>query len=441
MSNETKETKEIKDKRRQYNTFLNYSMNDNSDSKFYGRLILSTVAVILLICICFLFLILYLKKHPENSLNKASFIQHIMSSISVKDKPGFELPSFSKRQNILILGVDSNGKGTDSIKGTRSDTIILANIDPSTKSVNLVSIPRDSKVYLPNGRIDKINSAHALGGIDFTKQTIEDTFGVKINHYIIIHGPAVREIVDAMGGIPVYVEKNMHYNDYSGDLHINLTKGLQVLDGIQAEGFLRFRHDGLGDIGRTSRQQWFLKGLAEKMQQPEMITKLPELVRVIAQNITTDMSFYELSRLAGTVKDVKIDDVKVATLPGGPSQKGYISYWILDPDKTQEVINSMIHRDSTSSGYNMVAGIMYSYDKEKEAMEVRDTLTKLGFEVSCMGRGQLTHSQFVAHSSAINSKFVNGLKKQIPSLHNVQFVFDPKKNYCNNADFTIIIAN
>ena len=435
------ETKEIKDKRRQYNTFLNYSMNDNSDSKFYGRFILSTIAIILSICICFLFLILYLKKHPDNRLNNVPFIQKIMSSVSVKDNPGFELPSFSKRQNILILGVDSNGKGTDSIKGTRSDTIILANIDPSTKSINLVSIPRDSKVYLPNGRIDKINAAHALGGIDFTKKTIEDTFGIKVNHYVIIHGSAVREIVDAIGGIPVYVEKNMHYNDYSGDLHINLTKGLQVLDGIQAEGFLRFRHDGLGDIGRTSRQQWFLKGLAEKIQQPEIITKLPELVRVIAQNITTDMSFYELSRLAGTLKDVKIDDVKVATLPGGPSQKGYISYWILDPDKTQEVINSMIHRDSTSSGYNMVAGIMYSYDKEKEAMQVKDTLTRLGFEVSCMGRGQLTHSQFVAHSSAINSKFVNGLKKQIPALHNIQFVFDPKKNYCNNADFTIIIAN
>lgn len=435
------ETKEIKDKRRQYNTFLNYSMKDNSDSKLYGRLVLSIIAIVLIICICFLLLVLYLKKHPDNSLNNSAFIQKIMSNITVKENPGLEIPSFAKRQNILILGVDSNGRGTDSIKGTRSDTIILANIDPSTKSMNLVSIPRDSKVYLPNGKIDKINAAHALGGIDNTKKTIEETFGVKINHYIIVHGPAVREIVDAMGGVPVYVEKNMHYNDYAGDLHINLTKGLQVLNGVQAEGYLRFRHDGLGDIGRTSRQQWFLKGLAEKMQQPEAIAKLPDLIRVISQNITTDMSFYELSRLAGTLKGIKIEDIEVATLPGGPSQKGYISYWILDPDKTQEVINRMIHRDSTSSGYNMVAGIMYSYDKEKEAMEVKDTLKKLGFEVSCMGRGQLTRSQFIAHSSAINSKFVNSLKKQIPALHSLQFVFDPKKNYCKNADFTIIVAN
>ena len=435
------ETKEIKDKRKQYNTFLNYSMNDDSDSKFWGRFVLSLIAIILVICLIIFSLALFLKKHPDSKLNNIPFIKKLLTNIDIKETPGFEIPSFSKRQNILILGVDSNGKGTDSIKGTRSDTIILANIDPSSKSVNLVSIPRDSKVYLPNGKIDKINAAHALGGIKYTKQTIEDTFGVKVNHYIIVHGPAVREIVDAIGGVPVYVEKSMHYDDYSGDLHINLNKGLQVLDGIQAEGYLRFRHDGLGDIGRTSRQQWFLKGLAEKMQQPETIAKLPDLIKVISQNVTTDMSLYELSRLAGTLKGTKLEDIEVATLPGGPPQKGYISYWILDPEKTQEVINRMIHRDVSSSGYNMVAGIMYSYDKEKEAMEVKDTLTRLGFEVSCMGRGQLTHSQFIAHSSAINSKFVNSLKKEIPAIHSAQFVFDPKKNYCNNADFTLIIAN
>ena len=435
-------TKEIKDKRRQYNTFLNYSMKESSDSKLYGRVVLSAIATVLVLCIFIFGTVLFLKKHPDSMLYKFSFVQKIMSKISVKDDPGLELPSFSHRQNILILGVDSNGRGTDSIKGTRSDTIILANIDPHTKSVNLVSIPRDSKVYLANNnKVDKINAAHALGGVELTKQTIEETFGVRINHYIIVHGPAVREIVDALDGVPVYVEKPMHYNDYAGDLHINLNKGLQVLDGVQAEGYLRFRHDGLGDIGRTSRQQWFLKGLMEKLQQPQTLTKLPELVRVVSQNVTTDMSLYELTRLANLAKDVKMEDIQVATLPGGPSQKGYISYWILDPAKTQEVIDKMIYRETASSGYNMVASIMYSYDKEKEAMQVKDSLIKMGFEVSCVGRGQLTHSQFVAHSSAINSKFVNSLKKEIPQLNSIQFVFNPKRTYCQNADFTIIIAN
>lgn len=434
-------TKEIKDKRQQYNTFLNYSLKDNSDSKLYGRLTLTFISVILALSVLLFGTVLYLKNHPESKLYKIAFIQKIMSKVGVKDDPNLELPSFSRRQNILILGVDSNGKGTDSIKGTRSDTIILANIDPHTKSINLVSIPRDSKVYLPNGRVDKINAAHALGGIKMTKETVEETFGVKINHYVIVHGPAVREIVDALGGVPVYVEKPMHYHDYAGDLHIDLNKGLQVLNGVQAEGYLRFRHDGMGDIGRTSRQQWFLKGLTEKLQEPQTITKLPEVVRVISQNVTTDMSVYELTRMAALLKGIKIEDVQVATLPGGPSQKGYISYWILDPEKTQEVIDKMIHREVNSSGYNMVASIMYAYDKEEEAIKVKDALSRMGFEVKCMGRGQLTHSQFVAHSSAINSKFVNSLKKEIPEIHSVQFVFNPKRSYCSNADFTIILAN
>ena len=437
------DTKEIKDKRQQYNTFLNYSLKDNSDSKFYGRLILSIVSLLLIICFFLFIFALYLKKHPESALYKIPFIEKTMNKIMVKDDPSLELPSFSRRQTILLLGVDSNGRGTDSIRGTRSDTIILANIDPHTKSVNLVSIPRDSKVYLANNKgIDKINAAHALGGISLTKQTIEETFGVKINRYIIVHGPAVREIVDALGGVPVYVEKRMYYNDNAGDLHINLDKGLQVLNGVQAEGYLRFRHDGLGDIGRTSRQQWFLKGLTEKLQQPQTITKLPELIKVVSQNVTTDMSIYELSRLANTFKGISMDDIEVATLPGGPSQKGYISYWILDPDKTQEVIDRMIHRETyNSSGYNMIASIIYVSDKEKEAVEVKEALMRLGFKVSCMGRASQNHSQFIAHSSAINSKFVNSLKKEIPQLHSVQFVFEPKKNYCQDADFTIILSD
>ena len=437
------DTKEIKDKRQQYNTFMNFSMKDNSDSKIWGRIILSVIFLIMILCLGIFSLAVYLKKNPESSLYTVPFISNAMSKIKVKDDPGIELPSLAKRQTILILGVDSNGRGTDSIKGTRSDTIILANIDPHTKSVNLVSIPRDSKVYLANNKgIDKINAAHALGGINLTKKTVEETFGVKINRYIIVHGPAVREIVDALDGVPIYVEKRMYYNDYSGDLHINLDKGLQILNGVQAEGYLRFRHDGLGDIGRTSRQQWFLKGLTEKLQEPQTIARLPELIKVVSQNVTTDMSVYELSRLAGLLKGLSMDNIEVATLPGGPSQKGYISYWILDPDKTQEVIDRMIHRESSyNKGYNMSAGIMYSYDKEKEALQIKDSLTKLGFKVECMGRAQLTHSQFIAHSSSINNKFVNTLKREIPQLNSTQFVFEPKRNYCSNADFTVIITN
>lgn len=435
--------KEIKDKKQQYNTFLNYSMKENSDSKVYGRVVLILSTIFLLFSLTFFILAVYIKKNPESSLKEMPFVKTLINKISVKDDPGLKMPTFSKKQTILLLGVDSNGKNTDSIKGTRSDTIILVNIEPHSKSVNMVSIPRDSKVYLADDKgIDKINAAHAIGGIKLTVKTIEETLGIKIDHYIIVNSFAVREIVDALDGVPVYVEKRMYYNDYAGDLHINLDKGLQVLNGIQAEGYLRFRHDGLGDIGRTSRQQWFVKGLTEKLQQSKTISRLPEIINIIAKNVSTDMSLYELTRLAGTLKGLSFDDIEVATLPGGPSQKGYISYWILDPEKTQEVIDRMIYRESSlNRGYNMVAAIMYTPEKEKDAIIIQDILIKLGFEVKCLGRTQSSHTQFIAHTSSINSKFVNSLKKEIPLLNSIQFVFDPQKNYCSVADFTIILSN
>ena len=222
----------------------------------------------------------------------------------------------------MILGVDSNGENADKFKGTRSDTILLINIDARTHSVNAISVPRDSKVYLPGDHgVQKINAAHALGGVEMTKKTIEDTLGIKVNKYVVINNDGVKKLVDALGGVPVYIEKNMFYNDNAGNLHINLTKGLHVLNGAQVEGFLRYRKDGLGDIGRTSRQQWFLKALLEKLQSPAVIPKIPEVLNLATTYIKTDMSLYEMSHMAAMLRNIDMNDVQFATLPGAPSKK------------------------------------------------------------------------------------------------------------------------
>ena len=221
----------------------------------------------------------FLEKHlgKDNILTK--FSTNLSKDNDTKEKAEFTLPFGNRRKNILLLGVDSNGEGTDPWKGTRTDTIILMNIDPKSKSLNAISIPRDSKVYLPGDHgIQKINAAHAIGGIGMTIRTVEETLGVKIDRYIMVHDNAVKEIVDTIGGIDIYVEKNMHYNDFSGKLFINLQKGKNHLDGKQVVGYLRFRHDAMGDIGRTQRQQWFLRGMMEALKKPENMAKLPEVI-------------------------------------------------------------------------------------------------------------------------------------------------------------------
>ena len=381
-------------------------------------------------------------KFGENSYMSA-FLSKISKGNNVKE-PGFTLPFGLKRQNILLLGVDSNGADSDLWVGTRTDTMIIVNIDPRTKTVNTLTIPRDSKVYLPKGMgVQKINAAHAIGGVEMTKQTIEDTLGIHIDRYIMVHDDAVREIVKALGGVDIYVEKNMHYNDYSGKLFINLQKGNNHLNGKEVVGYLRFRHDPLGDIGRTQRQQWFLRGLMEALKKPETLAKLPEIINVAKKYVKTNMSFYELSQYAGLAKHLDMDKVEIAMLPGAPNKKGYISYWILDPEKTQEVVDRLIYREKVNPSEinaQIKAGIMYSDGNEEEANLIKDQLSTLGIEVVCTGHVNKTHTQFVAHSKQVTNDYFNWLKKKTPSIIGYQFVYDPNNNYCNGTDFTVVIA-
>ncbi len=428
---------ELKDKDEQYNAYL-YKHKHSKSKGGFGKAIMSLLLTALVIAVAGIAYISTVGADNKYSKMLVNFIK----DLNPKTQKGFNMPILQHKQNILIVGVDSNGKNADKFKGTRSDTMILVNIDPSRHSINAISIPRDSKVYLAGDYgVQKINAAHALGGIDLTIKTVEDTLGIKIDKYVLINNEGVKKLVDALGGVPVYIEKDMYYNDYSGDLHINLSKGLHVLNGNQVEGYLRFRKDGLGDIGRTSRQQWFVKSVLEKLQSPSVIPKIPEVLNIASTYVKTNLSLYEMSHLAAALRNIDMSDVEFATLPGAPSKKGYISYWILDPEKTQEVIDRMVYRDKPSvSDKKLIAGIMYAYDKEEEAMRIKDELQNSGYEVNCVGRAHLPHSQIIGHNAAVTSDFVGWLKKEIPEIKSSQFVYDPVRMYCVHSDFTIIVS-
>ncbi|MBQ1612660.1 MAG: LCP family protein [Alphaproteobacteria bacterium] len=371
------------------------------------------------------------------------FFKQMASDNSKKANAEFSLPFGHRRKNILLLGVDASENPDDLWTGTRTDTIIIINIDPRTKSVNAISIPRDSKVYLPNHNgIQKINAAHAIGGVNMTVKTIENTLGINIDRYIMVHDNAVKNIVDALGGVDVYVEKNMYYNDYAGKLHINLSKGYQHLSADEAIGYLRFRHDPLGDIGRTQRQQWFLRGLVDTLKKPETISKLPEVVSSSRKYIKTDMSLYELTQFAMMAKHIDMDKVEIATLPGAPNKRGYISYWILDPDKTQEVVNRLIYRRSYSREFEdaPTASVVYTDSESAEAAKITEALKNYGVNVTCESRISKTHSQFIAHNKKVTNEYFNNLKKDVSGLAGYQFVYEPVIYMCGETDFTVVVA-
>ncbi len=371
------------------------------------------------------------------------FFDKMASDNANKANADFVLPFGPRRQNVLLLGVDASDNPNDLWTGTRTDTIILVNIDPRTKSVNAISIPRDSKVYLPgNHGIQKINAAHAIGGVGMTIKTVEDTLGVKVDRYIMVHDNAVKSIVEALGGVNVYVEKNMNYDDYSGKLHIHLTKGVHHLSPTEAVGYLRFRHDPMGDIGRTHRQQWFLRGVLDELKKPETVAKIPEIVGVARKYVKTNMSFYELSQFAMMAKHLDMDKIEIATLPGAPNKKGHISYWILDPEKTQEVVDRLIYRDKVQPDETtqMSASVVYTEAKTAEAQQLINELSAAGINVVCKSHISRTHSQFLAHSAKVTNEYFNYLKKQSPSVSGYQFVYEPGMYPCANSDFTVVVA-
>jgi len=348
------------------------------------------------------------------------------------------------RKNILLIGVDGDLSKEHSQQNGRSDTLILFNIDPKSNSINAISIPRDSKVYIANSTdITKINHAFAMGGPQLTVSTIEDTFGIKINHYIAVNYNVLRGIVDAVGGVDVYVEKDMHYRDRSAGLNINLHKGEQTLNSDTAEQFLRFRHDQMADIARMHRQQNFIEGLIKKFQTPAIIPKIPELIKIVQNNVLTDMNLYEISELAAYMQGANLSQMQTTTLPGEPSQRGSVSYWILNPEEVQGVIDKFIYRiDDNYKTDNLTVGIAYNPRATKNTIKVVEKLQDLGYQVKCTEKTDSQEGKIISHSDSVTFKTANYIKRKVHPLKDYSFSLSPELGYvCGNTDLSIIISD
>lgn len=354
----------------------------------------------------------------------------------------FSLPFSPRRQNILVMGVDAAENEDNPFKGNRSDAMLLVSIAPHGRNVNVISIPRDSKVYIADRtKPDKINHAFAYGGINLTVKTVEETFGVRINHYLVLSNTGLVKFIDTIGGLPIYIEQDMYYNDTTGGLHINLPKGERVLTGKEAEGYMRFRKDALGDIGRIRRQQWFFNALGARLKDPQVLVKIPEVLKVMPKYILTDLSVYELSQYAALAKSIDMSTVQVATLPGSPSQRGSISYWILDPAKTQDIINRLVYRDKPKPLEGPITvGILYVNNMETKANELKAELEKAGYNVNMKTANKLGHDHIAIHNLDLPNDAISSLKKTITGMKEKQTVYDPIGLNKAARDFTIVLA-
>ncbi len=399
------------------------------DSGFVGQFLFY------LICLIFICVYIYRGEIKE-------YFTRLLNKDSQTARWEFNLPFNSKRQNILLMGVDVSENPDKPFENTRSDAIYLISLSPHAKNVNVISIPRDSKVYIHSrSNPDKINHAFAFGGIDASVKTIEETLGVRIDHYIVVSNLALINFIDKIGGVDVYVEKDMHYDDYSAGLHIGLTKGMRHLNGKEAEGFMRYRKDGLGDIGRIRRQQWFLNALANKMKEPSVVIKIPDAIKSVSKYIQTDFSFYELAQYAALIKSVDMSAIRVATLPGEPSRRGFISYWILDPKGVQDIVNTLVYGDKPKeTGRQVEAGILYTPDNKETADNLKAALEEKGVSVSLRQAKYLGHDHIAIHNFDLSSDTITSLKNEIPELKNKQTVYDIIGINKAAKDFTIVLA-
>ena len=226
--------------------------------------------------------------------------------------------------NVLVVGLD-NVDGA-----SRTDAIALAIFDADNMGLRIASIPRDSRVYIPGRSWDKINHAYVYGGINLLRETLVNLTGLPIDYFVKINYKSFPRIIDLLGGVDIYVEKKLYYTDYSGKLFINIPKGQQHLDGKTALGYVRFRHDPLGDIGRVQRQQKFINIVMQKLKTPAIIPKIPGLVSEVMDAIDTDLAPLEALKLLQFANSLTPDRIKMFMAPGKSGFSKNISYWILD---------------------------------------------------------------------------------------------------------------
>ena len=271
--------------------------------------------------------------HSFNGKSGAPTIEKESTAVSLGDD------KLGKRVNILLLGIDD---GEDQGQGRRSDTIIVLSISPEDGNINLLSIPRDTKVAIP-GRpgFDKITHAYAYGGTGLAIRTVQDFLKIPIHYHVTVDWPGFIKVIDLLGGVDVYVEHDMHYQDPYANLNIQLVKGYQHLNGNEAGQYVRFRHDELGDIGRVQRQQRLLKALTDQMFQFGTILKLPALYSTLQQYVQTDMNIFTMAKIANSVASSQAKLLKTEMLPGDFATIEGKSYWVPDNEQTQRVVERM----------------------------------------------------------------------------------------------------
>ncbi|MCU0316720.1 MAG: LCP family protein [Fimbriimonadaceae bacterium] len=238
---------------------------------------------------------------------------------------------------VLVLGVDSDISNRKMVvnDAARSDMLMLTRLDFKNNAITGLSIPRDILMSLRgSSREHRINAFHRIGGREMAQRAVEELTGVKIDRVVTLDYAGLQALVDSVGGISLNVEKDMKYDDFWGGLHIDLKAGEQHLNGYEAMGFVRFRHDD-DDIARQKRQRDFMLAYQQRLvQHPQFV---PAVIELAANQTKDAFSTNEFAALLNFALAARGQSVQMDTVPVIYPGQGK-TYLLIDKEKLPDTL-------------------------------------------------------------------------------------------------------
>ena len=371
----------------------------------------------------------------------------------------------------LILGISTDQKDVE-----LTDTIMVASYNPNTQKATLLSIPRDTYTGKNPSRAtayEKINALYSRKHRpDETLEAVNEITGLDIEYYVVVKTEALIKLVDAIGGVTFNVPIDMNYDDTSQNLHIHLKAGEQKLNGDQAEGLVRFRHNNNGtsypeeygdnDTGRMRTQREFILQVVKQTAKPGNIFKIGEILDVAKEYVITNIDFNVAKDYIPYVVEFNTDNLLTATLPGTNTNKNTSGTWIFmhdkkqtetlvqelfyDRDKTEEELaaeqdttNNTTSSDkavsSTTKKSSIKIEVLNGSGVSKNLQTVVNDLKKSGYEVTKTGTTNATSKTTIIDKKEVNNTTLQEIKEVLEAG-----VIQNSQSSSSKVDVTIIIG-
>ena len=364
----------------------------------------------------------------------------------------------NKSVNTLIIGSDA---GSNKGEGgwCRSDVMMLACVHERDKKAVVISIPRDTKVKLPGQGTEKINAAHSYGGPSAAIDAVKELLGIDIHHYVSMNFEGFEQIINAIGGVPIHLNKAIN------DPHAGyLPAGDLNLDGEQALIIVRSRKLPGGDIDRIKSQQAFLKAMFNKAETMRDVWKAKQLVDIVAATCQMDYTAGELETLAEELKGFPIDSIQFVTVPGVPKNIGGASYYVADEagiaklavevnantEVSGELMAEMESNDVGDRGRieetvgpnaDVITVLSGGRSSVAAVPVVAEELRLFGHQKVFEGQSKRTHQNTTLYYRNEAKEACEGIKQSIPELADAQMVMDDSVAIEYNLPVVLVLGS